>query len=385
MVISIDLKPILTTTQTYLSSAVSAAGTALTVINNGGFTADDYILLGNLASEQSELAAISTVATNVTINSSALKFPHSINTSVQKVLYNQIKVEKSTDNGSNWTVEATININGDQEYFDYAINGALTTDIYRTRFYNSTLSQYSPYSNEIAASGSVVETIINSIFSKLKIDETGDEQIKPEDLFNLIAEADLEISREIIRLNPNYFRADEDIDIVNGTTEYILPIDFVRSSRVLIKYSDDDTQFESDQVSENFGDTLTDDSLARVHYIVNKKSVGRYYLGLKKLPTEGVTDGITVSYIKQPIRIYQTSDDLNLPQSGLFIDVLENRVLHKIFMYYKDNLGLANMHVEMYQTGLQSIRQIVGMSDWSNEAYSLSAEVEQIFNPYGSY
>jgi len=383
MVISIDLKPILSTTVTYLTSPISASATALTVINNGGFATNDYILIGGLATEQAELASISGTTSNTGITSSSTKFPHSSNTSITKVFYNQIKVEKSTDGGSNWSVESTININGDQEYYDYSVNGALSTDIYRTRFYNSTTAVYSPYSNEIAASGSVVETIINSVFSKLKIDEKGDEQIKPEDVFNLIAETDLEITREIVRLNPNYFNTTYNISFVEDTQEYLLPTNFARAYRVLVKWDTNDDLKESNLVDEDFSESLTDVALRRTHYI--KFSSGRYYIGFHAPITEALSNAVKVYYIIRPQRIYETSQDLNLPQDSLFTDVLEARVLQKIFMYYKVDMGLADRQELIYQNGLQSIRQIIGMSDWSDEAYRNSMEVEQIFNPYGNY
>ena len=382
MIITIDLAPILTSTSTSLSSSVNASATALTVSNNSGFAQDDYILVGFLGVERSELSTISSIAGNSTINTSALKFDHSQSSSITKVFYNQVMIEKSVDNGETWTTTSTINIAGDQKFIDFTISGALPTDIYRTRFYNQTTETYSQYSNWIQASGSVVETIINSINLKLNIGERGDVSITPESIFNLIAEADLEICREIIRLNPNYFQQTALINLQENTQEYLLPIDFGRAVAIYIKYDDNDTARESHNINQRQETLESGYTLNQTHYITQKN--GRYYIGFHRKIDKNVTGGIHIIYVKSLKRIYNTSDDLNIPQEDLFVDVLETRVLHKVYLYNKENVGIADRHYAMFQDGLQSIRQIIGMSDWSNDAYIPNAELNNIYDPYGN-
>ena len=78
---------------TYLTAAVAAAATALTVANNAEFSNNDYFVLGRPGQEGAELHKISTVSGNVTINcsGSAVKFAAAINTPLAYIKYNQVK------------------------------------------------------------------------------------------------------------------------------------------------------------------------------------------------------------------------------------------------------------------------------------------------------
>lgn len=79
--------------KTYLTASVAAAGTALTVANNAGFVAADYIVIGKSGQEGAELHKISTVATTVTINlvGDAMSAAASVNTWVTFIKYNQVR------------------------------------------------------------------------------------------------------------------------------------------------------------------------------------------------------------------------------------------------------------------------------------------------------
>ena len=78
---------------TYLTASVAADGTALTVANNAGFSANDYIIVGKPGQEGAELHKISTIATTITINivGDAMDVAAAINTPVTYIKYNQVR------------------------------------------------------------------------------------------------------------------------------------------------------------------------------------------------------------------------------------------------------------------------------------------------------
>lgn len=85
--------PIIEQPNTYLTASAVAAATTLTVANNAGFVANDYIVAGRIEQEGAELHKISTVSGNNTINvaGDALKFDISVNTPISYIKYNQVR------------------------------------------------------------------------------------------------------------------------------------------------------------------------------------------------------------------------------------------------------------------------------------------------------
>jgi hypothetical protein len=79
--------------KTYLTASVAAAGTALTVANNAGFVANDYIVTGKPGQESAELHKISSVSGDTTINivGDAMDLAASVETPVTFIKYNQVR------------------------------------------------------------------------------------------------------------------------------------------------------------------------------------------------------------------------------------------------------------------------------------------------------
>jgi len=88
--------PDLSTTQrTKLTASIAKTGTALAVQNSTGFVADDYVVVGNMGNETTELRKVASAANINLITVDALVMDHPVNTLVSKIDYNQIKVYSS--------------------------------------------------------------------------------------------------------------------------------------------------------------------------------------------------------------------------------------------------------------------------------------------------
>ena len=79
--------------KTFLTAASAIAATALTVANNAGISANDYMVIGIPGREGAELRKVSSVSGNTTINfvGDAMVFAHEENTPIAYIKYNKAR------------------------------------------------------------------------------------------------------------------------------------------------------------------------------------------------------------------------------------------------------------------------------------------------------
>jgi hypothetical protein len=142
--------------RTYLTSAYSS-GTTLTVRNNDGFTDNWFVVVGEPGQEQTESRRIASTTGNTTITiSSALRFSHSKSCPVYLCQWDEWSFENKPTGGSFSEIDdSPVDIGWDN--YDLTtiivVSGGLTTDTYRWRPYNSYLTTYGTYSDELAGTG----------------------------------------------------------------------------------------------------------------------------------------------------------------------------------------------------------------------------------------
>lgn len=139
--------------KTYLASAVSAAGTALTVASNNVFAANDYVVVGTLGQEKTELRQISSVSGDTTINVDALDFDHGKDTVITKIPFNQVRFYKASSSGGSFSVVQTSTIDVDQAETIYDYTSGVSTDYFKFAYLNSQTSTESTLSDEFAGTG----------------------------------------------------------------------------------------------------------------------------------------------------------------------------------------------------------------------------------------
>ncbi len=147
--------------RTFLDADEASGQTALSA-NGTNFAVDQYIVLGKPGTEKSEIvklhAATTPTSTAIT-TAAATAFAHNRGDIIRFIPYNQIIVERSTDAGANYTPLTAVNIRPDsaETYIQRTTDAA--TDMYRVRFYNSTATTYSAYSDAMTASGYADNTV----------------------------------------------------------------------------------------------------------------------------------------------------------------------------------------------------------------------------------
>lgn len=147
--------------KTYFDADEAIGQTSLSA-NGTNFAVDQYILLGQLGQEKSEIIKIhaSTAPTSTIITTAtATVFAHNRGDAITFIPFNQIIVERSTDGGITFTPLSAVDIRPDLEDTIILRPSDTSTDVYRCRFYNSTSAVYSEYSDEITASGYADNTV----------------------------------------------------------------------------------------------------------------------------------------------------------------------------------------------------------------------------------
>lgn len=148
--------------KTYLSESHDAAETVLAVKNNDSFAVDDFVLVGEMGGEKTEIRQVSAVNANkLAITVDALKFDHNSDTPVYKLEFNKIRFYRRTSEGGTPTLQTTVDIDVDNEdlltrWDDIA---ALTTYWYQYAWYNSETDDESELSDPVQATGYKRKTI----------------------------------------------------------------------------------------------------------------------------------------------------------------------------------------------------------------------------------
>jgi len=146
---------------TYLSAALVANGTALTVLNSTGFADKDILLIGKLGHEQTEFKQESGAPGSVTaITVAASDFAHAVDTPVSKLLFDQVEISGATTATGSKTVIATVDLQVDAPETTYVVTGT-TYAYYFVRYYNSLVAAtyYGGYSDAIAITGYADNTV----------------------------------------------------------------------------------------------------------------------------------------------------------------------------------------------------------------------------------
>lgn len=219
---------------TYTAANYTSATATLTLKNVTNITADDYLLLGEIGSETTEIVQAGTVTAAPT-NTVAIKgggttkFAHSESTRVSVVKYNQVRFF--------WTAAATFDTsNALTGYQDLAVDDFYSryydtvnsTGFGWFIFYNSTTNISSAASNAIPYADfgeNSVKKIIDTFYSMMNNKEIS--LITHADAMSYLNEAYAIATNELNLINIQYnVPATWTLTFVAGTAEYALPANF---------------------------------------------------------------------------------------------------------------------------------------------------------------
>lgn len=136
--------------KTWLDSDYSS-GTSLTVLSNATFSANDFIVAGEIGEEKTENRQIASLTgdTTITINS-AFRFSHQKDTPIYRTHWDFISLEGRSSSSGNFSELTQLGIQWDKNDTVYFHTDGTDSWQYRFRFYNSHLDEYSEYSPTIS-------------------------------------------------------------------------------------------------------------------------------------------------------------------------------------------------------------------------------------------
>jgi len=141
--------------KTYFSADEEASQTTLSVLDPTGFSANDYIVLGEIGNENSEICKISTTSTNsITIAVATVK-KHYKDEPIREIKYNQRKFYRSTAETGTFThlsgEGSPINVKVDDPQGTILEDTTGTsTSWYKATYYNSTSASETSLDDAIA-------------------------------------------------------------------------------------------------------------------------------------------------------------------------------------------------------------------------------------------
>lgn len=230
--------------KTYLTAAVAAAGTALTVADTDIVPAatssdtwadNDYVLVGNFGEETTEImqmAAAVTSATSLTVDRSGsaggTRFSHPVGTPIYRLDYNRIEFSRNTtDSTSGVTVLTTIRVQTDDLYTRYE-DTANTTGYGFTRFNNETSGAFSSYSDGVnyditAQSSSRDPRTLWSMRKKVRqlLDEPTDEKLIDEMIDEAINDKQRDIGHKRLW---SFYEVERSLSRVANQFAYDIPV-----------------------------------------------------------------------------------------------------------------------------------------------------------------
>jgi hypothetical protein len=158
MIIRVNSPDISGNEKTLLTSSAVAGATTLTVQNIEGFAVNNYLVLGTLGDEGTELVQVSSgtpPATSIITLASATTFNHAVNTPVTYIPFNQVALYSATSKTGTYNIVGSATaLEVDQDYTEISDSTGGTTTWYKTRYYYSTApAVWSSYSGVIKGTG----------------------------------------------------------------------------------------------------------------------------------------------------------------------------------------------------------------------------------------
>lgn len=217
---------------TALTQTASAGDATLQVLNPEGIVADDYVLVGQLAEEQTELKKVSSVSTSITLTST-ISFAHGPGIVISKILYNQVEISyKTTLNGS-WSVITTLDLEPDDEFTVYNHTTGVVGNYYRVRFYNSTSGNYTDYSDTLSGTGLTTDQVGPMV--DYVLEQTNDKDAKTTtraQVIKYLEYARQKVLNRLFQASSEYFVKTIEIPTEDFKHEYDLPADFREVSEI---------------------------------------------------------------------------------------------------------------------------------------------------------
>jgi len=240
MIVTIKNPDVSQNIKTFLSTEYSS-GTTLEVDSSTSFADEQYILVGELGLENSEITSLTaTPPTNTTMTIGALKFSHPRGTPVYYIAWDKYTLDYYVSGA--WTNYASMPsaLTYDSQSTEYRDSSATSEYSWRYRYYSTEKTAYSDYSDTITATGWPKKSVGYMVREIRKIVNDPDgKTLSDEQIIRYLNKA----QDKIFALFGRWwflYKIGTAIDTVASTKTYKLPSDFGRMHTVLFNYAPTD-------------------------------------------------------------------------------------------------------------------------------------------------
>jgi len=178
---------------TRITERIAAAGITLKVRNTQGIVANDYIVLGKIGNEQTEIVKVATVDSNTQFTIGATKFSHDIDSIVSFIQFNKIQFASATTKTGIKTYYPSSTTGYDIEVDDYVTEQNLTSvtsGYVFARYWNEHGNEYSGWSDAMAVAGFDEDSMRHIIdMARLRTDEETEDLVTDDKLIDIAKEA----------------------------------------------------------------------------------------------------------------------------------------------------------------------------------------------------
>jgi len=356
----------------YLSANYNSGVSALVVKNSNCAVANDYVLLGEFGSQQSEIIKVSTVtsATHTLNLATATIFAHPQDTKVSVIRYNQVKYYRTTtatfsSSGTELT-GSPIDVQANRINTIYQ-DSTNTTGYGWFVFYNSTTGKVTTNSNAIPYGGfesSSVKEIFDAFFSALNNKEQ--KLISNKDAFTWLNEGYAKAKNALNLVNPEFNVGDEwTFTVTSSDRESSLNESPYQSQFGKIKCITDEDGKDVPYIGiEGLRKHDNDASATDVRYYLRGNNIG-----ITPVPSASTTYYV---YFKEKSSVLSSYyDSINLPNNNYYflLDFMLYRASPKLGRNPKEYLdafdkSIAEMKVNSFKQN--NNKDSWGISDWAN-------------------
>lgn len=230
---------------TRITERIAAAGTTLKVKNTEGFSANDFIVLGTIGNEKTEIKKITSVDSVTQLTIAATSFAHNIDDPVSYTPYDQIRfASASTKTGTKTQQGAAVDLEVD-DFVTEANLSSVTSGYVFARFYNSNTPAYSNYSPAVDVTGFAENSLRYCIdMARLRTQEKTEKLITDGELLNVAKECSDII--ETKRKRWGFTQETSYVDLTAGVQSYYKPSTLAGPDsieRVFLGYDNEDLDY----------------------------------------------------------------------------------------------------------------------------------------------
>lgn len=316
----------------YLTTNYASGVTSVVVSNSDGFASSDYMIVGEIGHELTELIKITTVTGSTdTFTIPATKYAHPESTRVTKVSNNQVRFFYTATE----SFDELNPVTGWQDltpdsWFSQAEDTASSTGYGWFRFRNETTAAETNYSNPIPYANflrSTAKSILDGFYSSMNSNDL--QLITLDDAFEWMNEAHDEVRAELGMAVNDVDASDgtDSISVVAGTAEYALASDF--SEMISIFFDDNGRMMDPISLSEVDKNNSTFYGVTETRFYIRG-----LFVGFSPVPTAAST--VLYRYLPDPTEITAYSDVIDLPKKGF------NSLKDWMMFRAKQKLGHAN-------------------------------------------